>query len=209
MSNESETMSRIAEYELFLLHAIIVAGKNAPFANAKCKQLLTGWSGTPFEFLHKHVKEGTLDQTFRNARTGNYRKMSVCIPALLARNINLETCWTHDLEGIPYLGLKTTRYFLLYTRPEDQTNSLAAIDTHVLKWLRENKWAQKRLKQLGINKVPQSTPSNPQLYAQLERVVCEYAKLAGMTARQWDSTNWDEKSKFTDLSRQRVVTVSP
>jgi hypothetical protein len=206
-------LTREHELQVFLIHCIIVAGKSAPFGNAKTKALLEGAGNLlPFDYIGRKIKAGALKALLKETKTGNYQKMYTCLYALTARRtpLDLEACTLEELESIPYVGLKTSRYFMMYTRPEHETNDIAVIDTHVLKWLRTNEWAQRRLAQLKIRKVPKSTPSRSakKLYLKLQAVICEHAKKIGVTARQWDSNNWDTASKFSDLSRARIVNMN-
>lgn len=203
--------TRRHELEVFLIHCIIVAGKSAPFGNAKTTALLKGSNGqTPFDYLRAKLKDGSLREWLQTVKTGNYGKMYTALLHLTLDYVNLETCTLEQLEAIPYIGLKTSRYFLMYTRPENETNDMAVIDTHALKWLKKDPWAQKRLAQLGVTEVPDSTPPRTakKLYLKLQRVICEDAKRKGMTARAWDANNWDNESKFSDLSRARALAAT-
>lgn len=196
------------ELEIFLIHCVIVAGKNAPFGNAKTKALLKNSGGkSPFEYIKSLILRNQLDHVLRTNKVGNYTKMNCCFTAIQETGLDLETCTVEQLEAIPYVGLKTSRYFLMYTRPEEETNDLAVIDTHALKWCRKDPWAKKRLKELGVTNIPDSTPARTakKLYLKIQQVICEDAKRKGISARKWDSDNWDEESKFSDLSRARAM----
>ena len=201
-------MNQKAELERFLIHCVIVAGKTATFGNTKTEALLSDSGGlSPFEHIRRLSNEGKLLETLKNAKTGNYTKMLKCFETLVNANLNLETCSVQDLEQIPYIGLKTSRYFLMYTRPEHQTNDIAVIDTHALKWCRKDPWAIERLRQLGVTRIPKGTPgkSAKRVYMRIQQAICEDARRKNMTAREWDSTNWDEESRYSDLSRARAL----
>jgi thermostable 8-oxoguanine DNA glycosylase len=198
-------LNRRRELEKFILHCIIVAGKTAPFAHAKVASLLSGCPAedSPFEYLARH----DLSALCRKVGTGNYTKMCACITALRKANLDLETCTAEQLEAIPGIGMKTSRYFLMYTRPEVETNDLAIIDTHALKWARNDEWAKIRLAELGVKKIPKSTPGKAakKLYLQIQKAICEDARRKNVSARNWDSFNWDTLSKFEDISRKQVL----
>jgi len=73
-----------------------------------------------------------------------------------AVDLDLATCSLEDLMNVHGVGQKTARFFLLHTRPNCQC---AVLDTHILKWLRENQ----------VVDVPQSTPTNVKQYLALEK----------------------------------------
>lgn len=199
---------RQSELEVFLIHCVVVAGKSAPFGNAKTKAILADCpAGTrPFDYLRT---VGDLGALFRKARTGNYHKMVACFSALLFSPLDLATCSVDQLVTIPGIGRKTASYFVMYTRPESETNGIAVIDTHVLKWCRENAWACERLRELGLAKIPISSPPSARQYQLIQQVVCEDARRKGLSSRAWDSRNWDGYSKFMDVARARALATTP
>jgi thermostable 8-oxoguanine DNA glycosylase len=129
-----------------------------------------------------HVnKAGRLETILRESRTGNYTKLAACIRGLLTAKLDLATCAPIDLEAIHGIGPKTSRFFILWTRPGAE---YAALDVHVLRWLR-----------LMGHDAPKATPTGAK-YAELERVFLVLAKSFGMTPRELDHAIWIEGSNY-------------
>lgn len=165
---------RTAELEYRLLYSMVVAGKSAAFADSVLRRLFR--YGSPFEHVRSWTRVGRLDAVLREVRSGNYAKLTRGFAEAAASGIDLRKCTAGDLEKIHGIGPKTSRFFLLWTRK--QANH-AALDTHVLKWLRY----------LG-HSAPQSTPSGVR-YARLEVFFLSEASARGLTARQLDARIWD------------------
>lgn len=186
---ESPRIARITdrgELEGRLLYSLIVAGKSAKFADAAIgrwyeagREMIGGDFQSPFELIQILVERGQLEESLRKARTGNYRKLARAFDFLrfVYPFPDLTTVTPEILEHVPGIGPKTSRFFILWTRPEAR---VAALDTHVLKWLRF----------LG-HKCPKSTPSEGLNYSRLETVVLAEADKRGMTPRELDSKIWD------------------
>jgi hypothetical protein len=180
-----------AELQKFILHAIIVAGKNAPFANRAYKQFIGDVTIPPFEYIRLLVASNTLEKRVKEAKTGNYTKIVKAFSQLASSNLNLATCTASDLEQINGIGPKTSRYFLMYTRAEP---NCAALDRHILRWLKD----------LGHKDVPKGTPT-AKAYGAWEQIFLEEAKRHGMTAREADTFAWNKYSRNTDEARERAL----
>ena len=172
-----------------LIFSCIVAGKNAKFAENATNALLMYPShvteGTveipqrlisPFETLRWYIDLGVLMNKLQGARTGNYRKLDLCFRTLVNRQLDIATCSVEDLERTHGIGPKTSRFFILWTRPGAQH---AALDVHVLRWLRHQGHV-----------APRSTPTGGR-YAALERIFIDYAASWGLTPRELDARIWD------------------
>jgi thermostable 8-oxoguanine DNA glycosylase len=85
------------------------------------------------------------------------------------------------LEQIYGIGPKTSRFFILWTRPNA---SFAALDRHILRWLRE--------KGYQVSK----TPPTGKRYCELENIFLEEARQLNKSARQLDSEIWSTASGF-------------
>lgn len=166
------------ELQWRLLFSVIVAGKSEKFARLVMWKLFEVTSQkTPFETIREiDARRGRLGRVLRKARSGNYHKLEISFRALATSNINLETCTAPELEAFHGIGPKTARFFLLWTRPGAR---LAALDTHVLKWLRF----------VGYN-APKSTPP-PILYAELEAAFIAEADKRCVSPRILDAAIWD------------------
>lgn len=165
------------ELEWRLLYSMVVAGKSAEFATKALQRFLSPLAfSSPFQNIRYHAMHDTLDYRLRHARTGNYGKLARGFEAVAKAGFDLSTCTAEQLEAIHGIGPKTSRFFILWTRPDARH---AALDTHVLKWLRY----------LGHD-APKSTPSG-QKYAVLEKVMLDEADRRGITARALDALIWD------------------
>lgn len=181
-------MGELPQYELEcrLLYSCIVAGKSAKFADSVMHRFLTMCciDRTPFETL-RAVNKGQLDAIVRQLRTGNYSKLIQCFWELGRANLDLRTCTPEQLETIHGIGPKTSRFFILWTRPGAE---YAALDVHVLRWLRS----------LGHN-APRSTPSGSK-YAELEKVFLDECRARGKKPRELDAEIWAAGSKYQEAA---------
>jgi thermostable 8-oxoguanine DNA glycosylase len=169
------------ELECRILYAIIVAGKSARFAEQAFKQLFGTPTTSVFEIVRAWVKEGVLPERLRTARVGNYGKIERAFKELVAAKIDLATCCPEELEKIHGIGPKTSRFYIIWTRPEAR---VAVLDVHILRWLRK----------LGHD-VPLITPSQPR-YARIEKLFLKIADESGLTPRQVDEQIWMKGSNY-------------
>lgn len=179
MSNDAESLI-VAELQYRLLYSIVVAGKSASFAENAMKKFL---AHTPFMLPFNAIRHlaGTkmLAVVIRSSRMGNYTKLERAFAEVVKLNPDLSTCTPAELEKIHGIGPKTSRFFIIWTRPGARH---AAIDTHVLKWLRF----------IG-HAVPKSTPSGSK-YERWEAVFLAEADRRKVTARDLDARIWDHCS---------------
>ncbi len=172
------------ELQWRLIYAALVAGKSSRFAEEKTKLLMGNCAPgeLPFNMLYRLLESGKLLSTLKKARTGNYTKMNLLFTALLAKaaTLDLETCTPEDLEEIPGIGPKTSRFFILWTRKDARH---AALDVHILRWLRS----------LG-HKTSKQTPPNGKAYRRLEEIFLQEADKRGLTPRELDAQIWSEGS---------------
>lgn len=153
------------EIEEFLLLAICVAGKTAYIQAKKLNEFLTLFNNdlTPFENIKASNKQTKyhltnkkqhnkyhiakqctrLEVFIKRVKLGQYNKL---IRAFIqAAELNPYTCTIKQLENIYGVSSKTSRFFLIHSR---ENFIGAALDTHILKYLREN----------GYPEAPVSTP---------------------------------------------------
>jgi len=168
----------------WLLFAIMVANKQADQTAAKLNLVLTsGIRSEPMPFHeieHIHAM-GRLEETLINARTGQYtriaaafRDVAVKLPAHAGDDPRK---WSLTvLESVPGIGPKTARWFYLLCHPKAE---VAALDTHVLKFLRDNGHA-----------APKATPAAGSKYRYLEAAFVGYAQRTGMAMRDFDFMVW-------------------
>lgn len=167
------------ELEYRLIYSLIVAGKSANFTTAAMDRL-----GNPdLATVRKWKESGVLCDELKKARTGNYTKLSKALSELSEQEIDLETATPERLELIHGIGPKTSRFFIIWTRPAER---YAALDVHVLRWLKEQ----------GHN-APRSTPSGEK-YRELEKIFISEADKRGMTPRELDYEIWSKGSGYKD-----------
>lgn len=171
-----------AELEFRLLYSMVVAGKSADFAQQAMQRFLEGTRRPPFEVIRHLVLHRKLFTRIQEARTGNYTKLTRGFAEAAKADLNLWTCTTEDLEKIHGIGPKTSRFFLLWTRGD--LARCAALDTHVLKWLRS----------IGCI-APIATPGSRKTYARLEKIFLAEADARGISPRALDARIWDYCSK--------------
>lgn len=172
----------ISEREHRLLYSCIVAGKSATFTDGVMGRLAPTLErhATPLQSLAAYAEE-EIRFILEAAKSGNYGKLARCFHQLAHADINLLTCIPADLERIHGIGPKTSRFFILWTRPGER---YAALDVHVLRWLRENGY-----------EAPRSTPLGAK-YRALEVAFLNEADKRGMTPRELDSRIWEAASSY-------------
>lgn len=182
------------QLQCWLMFCIMVAGKGAGQTRKQLEKFLKGIyanepeiTATPFERLAILVKRGVLRETLEHYRLGQYTRLTKAFIVLSALTTDyLRTADVHDLERIPGIGPKTARFFLISTR---ENVRYAALDTHLLKFLRTPE-AARFLQEVGyVGEVPKSTPTGKK-YATLEKAVLLAADAAGMTPYDFDFSIW-------------------
>jgi thermostable 8-oxoguanine DNA glycosylase len=172
-----------AELEEFLLFCIFVAGKNAATQAAKLSQFLGACDElhkTPFGYIRwKDEMPDELGSWAMYCGLGQYTRIVGCLRALVQAEpaLDLRTCSTDDLERIYGIGPKTSRFFVLHSRPDQQ---IAVLDTHILKWLRDQ----------GEH-APKRTPTGA-MYQKLEQVFLAKARSMNKTSAELDLEIWRE-----------------
>ncbi|KKN78083.1 hypothetical protein LCGC14_0353100 [marine sediment metagenome] len=168
------------ELQARLIYAVLVAGKSANFAEMKVLALVGNRiDEMPFDIVNAHIQCDDLDDWLRSERTGSYGRLMKCFPDLI--KLDPRTCTIQELEAVHGIGPKTARFFILWTRPDAMC---AALDTHVLKWLRS----------LGYD-APKSTPQAGARYEELEQAFLREAKQRGKTPRELDYEIWERYAR--------------
>lgn len=120
------------ELEEFFLFSVLVAGKTAKVVARSLAAFLEDTSLTPLNYIRNLVKSYTLEQKLKEARTGQYSRLTKLLTEVLRRNICLRTCSASDLESISGIGPKTARFFILHSREQQ---CYAVLDVHIMRWL--------------------------------------------------------------------------
>jgi endonuclease III len=133
----------------FLIFAVAVAGKNADSVAPKVNRMLKDWKTQPFTYLRQN--RDWIETIMREYRMGPYDDRM--IPAMNGIiDLDLRTCTIADLEAIKGIGPKTSRFFMLHSRPDQE---MVVLDVHLLRYC----------KQKFRMKVPKSTPSGKRYLA--------------------------------------------
>lgn len=164
------------ELEWFLLFCVCVANKK----EAHGRRVADGLCFSPFGSVRVLLKSGDLERQLRQLRSGQYRRITRALAELTARPLDLRTCTVADLQCIHGIGPKTARYFILKTRPDAR---VAALDTHILKWLRTIRYD-----------APRATPTGA-TYLRWEGVFLEEADKRGLSSSELDHRIWMHYAK--------------
>lgn len=165
-----------AELEEWWLFSCVVAGKTARTQARLLENFLVSLGfpeASPFEGMRAAVTSGTLVDQLRASRLGQYNRLARCFEESLT--LNLRTDPVEAFERIHGVGAKTARMFVMHSRPNQR---LAAIDTHILKFLKSR----------GYD-VPAATPSGRK-YRELELVFLDLADEAGLSPSDYDLEIW-------------------
>jgi len=180
-----------AELEEFLMFAIIVAGKTAKTQAEKLNKFL--WTSkiigvSPFKWLQYLVNyndamddSGTLAAQLKHYKLGQYKRIEKAFRGILQFEGRLDTVSCQELESVDGIGSKTSRFYVLHSRPDQK---VAALDTHILKYLNEK----------GYN-VPKTTPSNKKKYRKIELDFIAECEKAGKNVADMDLEIWKSYSK--------------
>ena len=143
--NITDYSRKRGELEEFLLFCIVVAGKTAyiqaqkleDFLKSVNARLMMPESSSPFQILKSANQHGILMEEIQKAKLGQYRKIYNGFKYITEQEYDLTRMTPEELELIPGVGMKTSRFFLLHS---DKTykDKIAIIDTHILKFIKEN-----------------------------------------------------------------------
>ena len=123
------------------MFAICVAGKNARVVQ---KQLQEFWGflcegippqdqPTPLTMLSR-LSMCEIRVLLSSFGIGCHTVKGRALYELSRSRIDLRSCTPEQLETIHGIGPKTSRFFIMYTQPGAR---VAALDTHILRWLRD------------------------------------------------------------------------
>ena len=169
-----------------MVFAICAAGKNAN-TTAKILNPIFSWCekaaiSRPIRYF---ASKGDLEDYLKdkgigcyNNRAKTFRQLHRCIQH---NRDFLRVATLGELENIHGIGPKTSRFFVMHSRPNQR---VAALDTHILKELKAHGHI-----------VPKSTPPAGGRYRQLEQLFIELADVAGMSVADFDLTVWKKWRK--------------
>lgn len=173
----------------WLLFAVLVANKPAEITTRKLNDLLSGYDArtwSPFDIIASLAATGSpgsshLTTALKQVRTGQYTRVEAAFTDMVVKTPEIAGDdpreWSLPLiESIPGIGPKSARWFYLLCHPAAK---VAALDTHVLKFLRDQ----------GIA-APKTTPPAGKKYKTLEMLFVEYADRLGIQPRDLDFMVW-------------------
>ena len=175
------------ELQLFLLFCIVVAGKTAyiqadkldQFLRSINKRLMMPEVVLPFQSIKSAKDHGILLEEIQKAKLGQYKKIFAAFNFISENKYILDKTTPEKLELIPGVGMKTSRFFLLHS-DVNYKNYIAILDTHILKFIREN----------IDNKAPKSTPTIKVKYKYWEDVFLYWCEQNNKDVASFDLEVW-------------------
>jgi len=176
-----------AELECFLLFCIVVAGKTAYIQARKLDEFLTSINKrlmlpehiNPFQSLKSADQHGILMEEILKAKLGQYKKIFNGFKYIIEREYNLSKMTPQILEKIPGVGMKTSRFFLLHS-DTFYKDKIAILDTHILKFIKEN----------IDDRAPKSTPVIPITYRFWEDMFLNWCEKNDKNVADFDLEVW-------------------
>lgn len=179
-----------AELEWFWMFAVAVAGKNADTTARGLDRFLDGWRGSPYSAVLRTLRRAPkvsscrrcaaqehLAEEIRSCGLGQYKRVAAAWTYSTQFFTDLRGCTLEDLMTCPGVGPKTSRFFLLFTRPGLR---YAVLDVHLLRWLARQ----------GVDHVPATTPPAGPRYDRLEEIFLEMCDARGVSPAELDWQIW-------------------
>jgi thermostable 8-oxoguanine DNA glycosylase len=175
------------ELQLFLLFCIVVAGKTAYIQADKLEQFLCSVNErlmmpvrvSPFQTIKSADQHGILMEEIQKAKLGQYRKIYAGFKFIAESKLDLRKTTPDQLEIIPGVGMKSSRFFLLHSDINYQ-NNIAILDTHILKFIKEN----------IDERAPKSTPTIRVTYKYWEDVFLYWCEQNNKNVADFDLEVW-------------------
>lgn len=168
-----------AELEEFWLFSLCVAGKTAKTQAKLLDQLLSkAPSFDPFDAIKYWSDKGLLFTLLKTSGLGQHNRLTRAFEESL--DLDLSSTNPADYEKVYGVGPKTSRFFIIHTKPNVK---LAALDVHILNWLRQQ----------GYD-APKTTPSGKK-YKELEHSFLFEAEKRGKNIAELDLEIWNSFSR--------------
>ena len=168
------TRNELLEFWLFCL---FVRGKNADVQARKLDEFINQMHGLP----KMPEMAGMVEFKLRQVKAGQYGTLTPAIRETLVKLEGdpdfLRRASARELEGIYGVGPKTSRFFILHSRPKSR---VAVLDTHILQYLSDR----------GTKNVPRTTPAAGTRYAALEEAFLFDADFYGVDPAAFDLAIW-------------------
>jgi thermostable 8-oxoguanine DNA glycosylase len=175
------------ELELFLLFCIVVAGKTAyiqaqklhDFLDSVNMRLMMPEDVSPFQTIKSAEQHGVLMEEILRAKLGQYKKIYSGFKYISEHEYNLNRMTPDLLEKIPGVGMKTSRFFLLHS-DKFYKDKIAVLDTHILKFIKEN----------IDDRAPKSTPTISLTYRLWESMFLQWCQSNNKNVADFDLEVW-------------------
>ena len=184
------------ELEEFLLFCIVVAGKTAYIQAQKLQDFLISVNArlmmpehvNPFQSLKSADQHGILMEEIKKAKLGQYKKIYAGFKYISDCKIDLRKTTTEQLELVPGVGMKSSRFFLLHS---DQTfkDKIAILDTHILKFIKEN----------IDHQAPKSTPTIRVTYKYWEDLFLYWCQCNNKNVADFDLEVWKSYARVAKI----------
>jgi thermostable 8-oxoguanine DNA glycosylase len=182
----------VEELQEFLLFCIVVAGKTAYIQSKKLQDFLDSVNTrlmmpdhvNPFQTIKSAEQHGILFEEIKKAKLGQYKKINSAFKYISEKEYNLSRMTPDILQEIPGVGMKTSRFFLLHSDIFYKEN-IAVLDTHILKFIKEN----------IDDRAPKSTPVIPITYKYWEDVFLHWCRLNNKNVAEFDLEVWNSYSR--------------
>ena len=184
------------ELEEFLLFCIVVAGKTAYIQAQKLNDFLVSVNTrlmmpeniNPFQSLKSAEQHGILFEEIKKAKLGQYKKIYSGFKFITQIDYNLSKMTPQILEKIPGVGMKTSRFFLLHS-DTFYKDKIAILDTHILKFIKEN----------IDDKAPKSTPVIPITYRFWEDMFLSWCRQNNKNVADFDLEVWKSYARVAKI----------
>ena len=133
----------------------------------------------PFQSLKSAEQHGILFEEIKKAKLGQYKKIYSGFKYITEREYNLSRMTPQILEEIPGVGMKTSRFFLLHS-DTFYKDKIAILDTHILKFIKEN----------IDERAPKSTPVIPLTYRFWEERFLNWCEQNNKNVADFDLEVW-------------------
>ena len=195
--NDVENFNRsVLEKEAFLFFTIFVAGKTAKTIAPKSQRFHQDMIDRVVDKVgvNKVIEYGTIRllgclsideimSVLRANKIGKYGVLEKMFLLLQDMDFDVNRVTIEQLESLPGIGKKTSRYFMLYTF--ENAGDIAILDRHVLTFLRNK----------GYD-VPDNTPSGRQ-YDDIEKIFLdEFKKSDYKSLTEFDLDIWKAKGEM-------------
>jgi thermostable 8-oxoguanine DNA glycosylase len=170
------------ELEEFLLFTIMVAGKSAMQTAKKLNEFLyfADNKKSPLDTIIDRDNRSCLLYAMRMCKLGQYDRLEKAFKGIIQFKNRLKSVTIDELESVAGIGSKTSRFFTLHSRPNQQ---IAVLDTHILKYMASKGY-----------KVPKSTPPKNK-YGAIEEQFIQLAKDNNMSVAEFDLQVWRSYSE--------------